>query len=266
MKTEALTLVQAIADPTERLNTLREYIQALILRSLHESQAFTSLAFVGGTALRFLYHLPRFSEDLDFSLESNNTYRPILWMQKVKRDLHYQGYDITISWNDKSAVNVAWIGIAQMMKEAGLSGHSEEKLSVKIEIDTNPPKGAVCRSVLVNRHTLFAVRHYDLPSLMAGKLNALCTRPFCKGRDWYDLVWYRSQRPPVEPNLELLGNALGQHGILFDGDWRTLLLNRIARMDFEAIRKDVTPFLESHKDAELLRPEYIIALLEQRTG
>lgn len=170
------------------------------------------------------------------------------------------------SWNDASVVNVAWIGIAQLMKEAGLSEHSEEKLSVKIEIDTNPPKGAVCRSVLINRHTLFAVRHYDLPSLMAGKLNALCTRPFCKGRDWYDLVWYRSQRPPVEPNLELLGNALGQHGILFDGDWRTLLLNRIARMDFEAIRKDVTPFLESHEDAELLRPEYIIALLEQGTG
>ena len=216
MKNDALRLVQSIADPTDRLNLLREYIQALILRSLHESQAFTSIAFVGGTALRFLFNLPRFSEDLDFFLESEKEYRPLVWMQKVKRDLHYQGYEVSISWNDRSAVHVAWVGIPNLMKEAGLSGHPEEKLSVKIEIDTNPPKGAMCASTLINRHTLFAVRHYDLPSLMAGKVNALLTRPLCKGRDWYDLVWYRSQRPPVEPNIELLGNALGQHGVLLD--------------------------------------------------
>ena len=266
MKNDALRLVHSIADPTDRLNILREYIQALILRSLHESQAFTSIAFVGGTALRFLFNLPRFSEDLDFSLESDKDYRPLLWMQKVKRDLQFQGYEVSISWNDRSAVHVAWVGIPHLLKEAGLSGHPEEKLSVKIEIDTNPPKGAVCSSTLVNRHTLFAVRHYDLPSLMAGKVNALLTRPLCKGRDWYDLVWYRSQRPPVEPNIELLGNALGQHGVLFDGDWQTLVLNRIKHTEFEVIAKDVAPFLESHEDAKLLRPEYITALLEQGPG
>lgn len=266
MKNDALRLVHSIPDPTDRLNILREYIQALILRSLHESQAFTSIAFVGGTALRFLFNLPRFSEDLDFSLELKKEYRPVVWMQKVKRDLHYQGYDVLISWNDTSVVNVAWVGIPHLLKEAGLSGHSEEKLSVKLEFDTNPPKGAVCASTLINRHTLFAVRHYDLPSLMAGKVNALLTRSFCKGRDWYDLVWYRSRRPPVEPNLELLRNALAQQGVHLDGDWRTLVRDRIKHTEFEVITKDVAPFLESHEDAKLLRPEYITALLEEGLG
>jgi len=55
---------------------------------------------------------------------------------------------------------------------------------------------------------MFAARHHDLPSLLAGKLHALITRAYPKGRDWYDLIWYRAVRPPIEPNLVLLQNAL----------------------------------------------------------
>ena len=47
-------------------------------------------------------------------------------------------------------------------------------------------------------------------SLLAGKLHAAITRRYVKGRDWYDLMWYLSQRPPPAPNLTLLQNALDQ--------------------------------------------------------
>jgi len=70
MKHELIALARTVSDPTDRLNVVREYLQALIMRSLHESQAFRSIVFMGGTALRFLYNLPRYSEDLDFSRES----------------------------------------------------------------------------------------------------------------------------------------------------------------------------------------------------
>ena len=70
MKEQALALARSAADPGQSLNRMREYLQALVLRSLYESEAFRPLAFLGGTALRFLYDLPRFSEDLDFSLLS----------------------------------------------------------------------------------------------------------------------------------------------------------------------------------------------------
>ena len=74
MKEKALLLVKDIVDPTYKLNILREYLQAFTLRSLHESKAFQCLSFVGGTSLHFLFDLPRFSEDLDFSLENPQGY------------------------------------------------------------------------------------------------------------------------------------------------------------------------------------------------
>ena len=92
MKEQALTLVRGVTDPGQALNRLREYLQALVLRSFHESEAFRPLAFVGGTAHRFLYGLPRFSEDLDFSLVSADGYAGKKWMAKVKRDLTLAGF------------------------------------------------------------------------------------------------------------------------------------------------------------------------------
>lgn len=84
MRDVALDLALCVPDPAKRLNVLREYVQACVLRSLHESEAFRCLSFVGGTALRFLYALGRFSEDLDFSLEMSEGYEPVLWLRESR--------------------------------------------------------------------------------------------------------------------------------------------------------------------------------------
>ena len=84
MKDEALALSETSPDPDRKLNLLREYLQAFVLRSLSESEAFTRLSFVGDTALRFLFGLPRFSEDLDFSLERDAGYEPTKWLDKLE--------------------------------------------------------------------------------------------------------------------------------------------------------------------------------------
>ena len=199
MKDQALALALRFDDPQRRLNALREYLQAFIMRSLHESEAGRAVAFVGGTALRFLEDLPRFSEDLDFSRVSADGYEPVRWLEKLKRDLHFAGFDSTVRWIEREPVQVAWVRTAHLLAEAGLSGHARQNLSVKVEIDTRPPAGAAIRRTLVTRHFTFVISHYDLPSLMAGKLHALLIRGYPKGRDWYDLIWYRSRRPPVEP-------------------------------------------------------------------
>ena len=234
------------------------------MRSLHESEASQAIAFVGGTALRFLENLPRFSEDLDFSLISSDRYDPERWLQKLKRDLYLAGFDSAIRWIDRKPVQAAWIRTASLLAEAGLSGHKEQKLSVKVEIDTRPPAGAEIQRAVVTRHFTFVIRHYDLPSLMAGKLHALLTRGYPKGRDWFDLVWYRSRRPPIEPNTRLLQHALDQtQGVdrYQAADWRRLLRTRLADLDIDSLARDVEPFLERPADAVLLERANLDAVL-----
>jgi hypothetical protein len=206
MREEALALAFGIDDPVKKKNVLREYLQAFALRSLHESEAFRSMAFVGGTALRFLSNLPRYSEDLYFSLVEPGGYDPVDWLRKLKSDLALAGFDASVTFNARRTVNAAWVRVAGLLRQAGLTASSEPKLSIKLEIDTRPPEGAVLARTIIRRHLTFVVCHHDESSLMAGKLHALWTRPYPKGRDWFDLVWYLARRPPVAPNIALLQN------------------------------------------------------------
>jgi hypothetical protein len=223
-----------------------------------------NLAFVGGTALRFAFGLPRFSEDLDFSLEKAAGYGPERWLKKIKNDLALAGFDVSVRWNDKTTVHNAWIKTAGILKEAGLAAMPGQNLSIKLEIDTRPPAGARRERMVITRHRVLALQFYDLPSLMAGKLHALATRGYAKGRDWYDLIWYRGLRPPVEPNLQLLQRALDQTlgpDAFRARDWKAVLRGRVRRMDFRALRHDVQPFLERPDEASLLTPDTLRATL-----
>lgn len=264
MSEQALELVRGVTDPGQALNRLREYLQAHVLRSLHECEAFRPLAFVGGTALHFLHSLPRFSEDLDFSLVSAEGYAGSEWMGKVKRDLTLAGFKPEVTWNDRKTVHTGWVRVAGILHDAGLSAMPDQKLAIKVEIDTSPPVGARCERRIVTRHLTFFIQHYDLPSLLAGKLHAALTRQYAKGRDWYDLLWYLSQHPPVEPNLPLLQNALDQTQGAGRSDaqaWRTLVLDRLNSFDMKAISDDVRPFLERPQDAALLTRDHLLELL-----
>jgi hypothetical protein len=266
VREQALSLARGAQDPGQAKNRLREYLQALVLRSLHECEAFRPMAFFGGTALRFLHGLPRFSEDLDFSVTSAEGYAGKDWIAKVKRDLALAGFDPIVTWNDRKVVHAGWVRLPGILHEAGLSAMPEEKLAVKLEIDTRPPAGARCERRIVTRHATFLLQHYDLPSLLAGKLHAVLTRKYVKGRDWYDLVWYLSQRPPVSPNLPLLQNALDQTRAAGSHDarsWRGMVRDRLHSADMTAIRDDVSPFLERPPAASLLTRDNLTELLNE---
>jgi hypothetical protein len=188
-------------------------------------------------------------------------------MAKVKRDLTLAGLDPTVTWNERRAVHAGWIRLPRLLHEARLATHPEEKLAIKIEIDTRPPAGARCERRIVTRYVTFLVQYYDLPSLLAGKLHAILTRPYAKGRDWYDLLWYLSQRPPVAPNVPLLQAALEQTGGAGPSparSWRRRIRERLASLDLPAIRADVGPFLERPADAALLTAENLRGLLRER--
>jgi predicted nucleotidyltransferase component of viral defense system len=267
MRSEAIRITRAEIDPAARLNLLREYLQAQILRSLHESEAFLTLSFVGGTALRFGYSIARFSEDLDFSVENPESYAPRDWLSKLARDLRRAGYDATVSWNDRKTVHTGWVRFSELLQASDLASVPTQKISIKLEIDSSPPAGAGTRRVVVQPHAMVALRIHDLPSLMAGKIHSVVTRPFTKGRDWYDLLWYLSQTPPVAPNETLLANALEQTApARTSARWPDLVRDALSSADLDAARRDVAPFLEHPEEADWITVEHLSNLLDGSAG
>lgn len=107
--------------------------------------------------------------------------------------------------------------------------------------------------------------HYDRPSLLAGKLHAVLTRPYTKGRDLYDLVWYLSDRSWPQPNLELLNAALWQTKWqgpkLTNKNWQKTLFSHLSEINWPRAIEDVRPFLEREQDVDLLSKENLRGLL-----
>jgi hypothetical protein len=237
------------------------------LQGLQRAGAMTALAFHGGTSLRFLYSLPRYSEDLDFSLEGNvkkYDFRSIL--QAIRKDIEAQGYNLHLKINDQKTVHSAFIRFLGLPYELNLSPHRDETLAVKLEVDTRPPTGTQLETSLVRRHVLLNIQHHDRASLLAGKLHAILQRPYVKGRDLYDLIWYLSDRNWPVPNLILLNHALSQSDwsgpILTFENWREVVRGRIETISFEHASMDVRPFLVSDEDIKLVSRENLLRLLE----
>ncbi|MCD5416102.1 nucleotidyl transferase AbiEii/AbiGii toxin family protein [Candidatus Bipolaricaulota bacterium] len=186
-------------------------------------------------------------------------------LDRIKSDLEKAGFDVTMHPREVEPVYAAFIRLPGLLYDAGLTSHRTEKLSIKLEIDTNPPAGATTKTTIVNRHFLIAIFHHDLPSMMAGKLHALLTRPCTKGRDLYDLLWYLSRSEPTSPNLVLLQNALTQTnwsgGEVTAATWKAVVEDRLRKMDFVQAVEDVGPFLESPEERVLLAREIVLAAL-----
>ncbi len=237
----------------------REYLQARILQHIGLSGQMTSLAFMGGTALRFLFDVPRFSEDLDFALESNQeeyAFGDLLGV--IARGFEREGYTIEIKYKEsKTAVDKAFVRFPTLLHEVGLSPHASEVLSVKVEVDTNSPAGAVSVVSQVRKFVLIRIYHHDRSTLLAGKVAAVLMRQYTKGRDLYDLMWYLSDRLWPSPNLVMLRNAAEQGGWgdpdgLDEAGWRAAVLDRLGDVDWRKARTEAVQFLERPLEADLL--------------
>lgn len=246
---------------------VREYLQARVLESLQDTGTFLRWAFVGGTALRFLFSIPRFSEDLDFSLikaGEDAGFRTAL--TEVKRALTLEGYRVEINVNDQKTLASAWLKFPGLPHEIGLSPHPSQTLSIKVETDTRPPPGAGIATSIVRRHVTLNLCHYDQASLLAGKLHAVLSRTWVKGRDLYDLGWYLADRTWPAPNLAWLNAALAQTGwrgpVMTAGNWRDETRQRIKTLDWERARADVRPFLERERDIAMVTAETLGSLLD----
>ncbi len=200
--------ISQASSSEEKFNKTREFLQLLVLKIIFDRKYFNNIAFVGGTALRILYDLKRFSEDLDFSLIEAKGYSFGSMAEALENDLKNYGLKAEMPARDKNIVNSGMIKFPGLLSELGLSNIKEQKLAVKLEVDTNPPKGWKLELTPVSSSYIFAVNHFDLPSLFATKLHACFFRKYSKGRDFYDFVWYFGRK--IKPNYLLLNNAVRQ--------------------------------------------------------
>lgn len=266
MKDYLLELVRASATPAQGRNATREYLQARILGALQRAGAMIPLAFHGGTALRFLYGSARYSEDLDFALErSTQPYDLRAYLRAVQGAFTSEGYAVEVKLSDRKVVHAAFVRFPGLLHEFGLSPRREEVVGVKVEVDTRPPAGAGLATTVVRRHVTLQLQHHDRASLLAGKLHALLQRPYLKGRDVYDLLWYLSDPAWPAPNLTLLNNALRQTGWtggdLTASTWRAAVRSRLGSLAWERVVADVRPLLEAGADLGLLSLDNVLRVL-----
>lgn len=259
--------IQTAREAGERMqNVLREYLQNYLLVLMQKTKMNESLCFVGGTALRFLYRIRRFSEDMDFSAGKGWKAADLsLFMKKIDRELVRAGYTFSIRIKEEKMVQRAMIRFSGLLYELGLSRRREQKFSIHIEVDLNPPQGGQEEMTIINIHHSVLIRHHDLSSAFAGKLAAVLLRPYTKGRDVFDLFWFRSRWKELEPNFILLNSAIVQQevslGQIQEDNWLDVVRSKIERLNWTSVVDDVRPFLESEDDLLAFNRDGLLSLL-----
>lgn len=243
------------SNPVEEDQATKEILQEVALYSLWRTGFFEVAAFQGGTSLRILHKLPRFSEDLDFILkEPDPAFEWSGYLQKLQDGFEEFGLQTEIldkSHMDKR-VKKAVLKDNSISKQLNLSfyrGRPEQKLKIKLEIDINPPEGSGYEYTYLDFPLDFEVCHQDLRSNFALKIHALLCRPYLKGRDWYDFNWYVKHK--VQPNLHHLQAALYQFGpwknesITVNLDWlHNAMMQKITSVNWKDAAMDVERFLK----------------------
>jgi predicted nucleotidyltransferase component of viral defense system len=239
-------------------DALREIIQEITLLGLWRGKFFEQAAFYGGTALRILYKLDRFSEDLDFTaITKTNTNILDEYLFAIKSECLAYGFDITVEKKPKNATSTtdsafvkADTQIHMIAVGSRFHGQKGELLKVKFEIDTDPAQGFNTEAKPFFWPQMFSVLTCDLPSLFAGKLHATFCRKRInnvKGRDWYDFLWYVARG--VKPNFIYLENKMKQSGdwpkdkVLTPESFKEWAKQQISGLDIEAAKQDVRRFI-----------------------
>lgn len=269
-------------------DALREILQEIVLLGLYEGGFFKHAAFYGGTALRILHGLPRFSEDLDFSLlQSDPQFDLSGFEQSVIETLRSFGFETSIEIKSKSidtAVQSAFIKgntiehLISIDTPASIIGtfHRDQSVKIKLEVDTEPPLGFTTEEKLLLIPRPFNIKVMNPSSLFAGKMHALLCRAWVsrpKGRDWYDLVWYIAHDIPLDLHhlnerlhqscKWLESNNISINGTIDQTKLHELILERINQLDIELAKKDIRPFIKNSSELDIWSKEFFFEVVKR---
>lgn len=263
----------------DKKNAIKEIVQEVVLCGLARGGFFKEAAFYGGTALRIFYGLDRFSEDLDFSLSSQNPEFDLTkYFAYIENETKSVGLNFIVTEKEKSVdSNIRSAFLKGNTKEHILTFYDntpdaniinkDELIRIKFEVDINPPEGATYEYKFGLLPSPYQVRLYDLASLFAGKIHACLCRKWntrVKGRDFYDYVFFLSIGARV--NLKNLKAKLVQSNYVqedFDltiESLRGLLNARFSNMDFNQAKEDVLPFIRDKSKLDLWCKEFFVEI------
>jgi len=230
---------------TKKRAILREYLQVIILNSIYKGNFAKSMFFVGGTALRFFYNLPRFSEDLDFDTPSleRDGFKGIL--ERVEMDLSREGFSPRISHKERGNLFIASVNFPGVMSEYEIIDGRGDNIMIKIEV--NRPGWHLS----TESHVL-SMYGYNLSAilmskgaLLSEKLSALLSKR--RGRYIYDALFMLRKRFPFDREVLYANNIREEpkHLILN-------YLSGISKKELKQLAEQVKPFLFKEDDIELI--------------
>lgn len=263
-------------------NAIQEIIQELTLMGLWRAKFFDYAAFYGGTSLRILYGLNRFSEDLDFSLlKTDRSFNLLPYLKAIEEELEISGLKVNVEHKIKhpdEAIRSAFLkmGTLETFIRIGLDDslkkhtQSKEIIKIKLEIDIDPPPNFSTEIQYLLKPMPFSVRTYVPEDLFAGKMHAILCRPYkvrVKGRDWYDFIWYLSKG--FRLNLNHLENRMRQSGHYSSKEalsrkmFLDLLREKILSLNLQSAKEDIKRFLRNPREIDGWSTEFFINLLSQ---
>jgi len=275
---------------TDSYEALREILQEIVLYALSSTNFFNHVVFYGGTALRILYGLPRFSEDLDFSLlEKDDTFNLAKYEKVVVDTLKLYGFETEVETKvkEQSAVQSAFIKgdtiqhlIAINAPQNIVERYNVGKLlKIKFEVDTQPPLNFQAEQKLHLYPAPFMVRTMVPSSLFAGKIHAVLCRGWKnrpKGRDWYDMVWYiqkcyRLDAKHLATRLIQSCKAIKGTDVIIPSsieDYtpktvKELLRRRVETLDVELAKDDVKRFIYNKNELSIWSKDFFRAVIEK---
>ncbi len=221
---------------TKKRAILREYLQVKIISLIYAQKQAKNLFFVGGTALRLLHGLDRFSEDLDFDScdLSKEEIRNIL--DEVLLKLARENIDIDFYHNPKEKKDYYEFRFPNVLFETGISSNKEEKLTIKFDFETFW-KGQEREIVTLNQYGLLVkVVTKTLNQFVVEKVVAYIHRTQNQARDLYDLVWLSTRGAKPDKKFAL-ANGFNTAELVARG------LAKYRREKLSILQSSLRPFL-----------------------
>lgn len=232
---------------------LKEYIQLMVLDYISTSSFVCKLAFIGGTNLRLIKGIDRFSEDLDFDCKNLDGKEFVEMTDGILAFLRHSGLNVETRDKDNPKLTAFRRNLyfPEFLFEMGLTGHREERFLLKIEVQDQGAAYPVEMKPVQRCGFFFYLPTPPDSVLLSMKLSALLAR--AKGRDFYDVMFLTQF---AKPSYDFLNERIG---ISNPESLKSAIKEKLSTVDLNVKKRDFEHLLfDVHSADKILDfPEFV---------